>query len=180
MAVDREQVHVTSRGAWRAWLGEHAAASPGVWAVTAKGGAPYEDLVLEALCVGWVDSQARAGALLFSPRRRGSGWARTNKARVEALEAAGLMLPAGRAVVEAAKADGSWTLLDSAEALEEPPDLTAALDAVPAARSAWDGFPGSARKAMLTWLVTAKRPETRGRRVAAVVDRAAVGERAHP
>jgi uncharacterized protein YdeI (YjbR/CyaY-like superfamily) len=186
MAIEREQVLVTSRAGWPAWLEAHAGSSPGVWAVTARaGGVPYEDLVLEALCVGWVDSQARAvdadrSALLFTPRRPGSGWARTNKVRVEALEAAGLMRPGGRAVVETAKADGSWTLLDSVEALEEPADLTAALDATPGARTAWDAFPGSARKAMLTWLVTARRPETRERRVTAIAERAAVGERAHP
>jgi hypothetical protein len=114
-------VRVTTREQWRAWLAEHAAHSPGCWLQhPRRGGATYEELVLEALCVGWIDGQARAvdqewTALLMTPRKRGSGWARTNKARVEALEAAGLMQAAGRAAVEAAKADGSWTLLDSAE-----------------------------------------------------------------
>jgi uncharacterized protein YdeI (YjbR/CyaY-like superfamily) len=143
----------------------------------------YEDLVLEALCVGWVDSSARRvdderTALQFTPRRPGSGWARTNKARVDALERAGLMTSAGRAVVDAAKADGSWTLLDAAEALEEPPDLVVALDALPVARTAWDCFPPSARKQMLMWVLTAKRPATRAARVAAIVQKAAHGERA--
>jgi uncharacterized protein YdeI (YjbR/CyaY-like superfamily) len=143
----------------------------------------YEELVEEALCVGWVDGQSRKvdedwTALLMTPRRPGSGWARTNKERVARLEAAGLMQPSGRAVVERAQADGSWSLLDGPEALEEPPDLVAALAAQPRARESWDAFPPSARKLMLTWLVTAKRPETRAARAAAVADSASRGERA--
>jgi uncharacterized protein YdeI (YjbR/CyaY-like superfamily) len=184
VAEQREEVRVRTREQWRAWLAEHADEGRGCWlAYPRRGAVSYEELVLEALCVGWVDGQARAvdatwTALLMTPRKRGSGWARTNKERVERLEADGLMLPAGRAVVEAAQADGSWSLLDSAEALEEPSDLVAALDADPAARAVWDGFPPSARKAMLTWLVMAKRPQTRADRIATVVERAARGERA--
>ena len=178
-----------SREQWRAWLGEHAATSPGVWLVTWKrtSGRPvlaYEDLVEEALCVGWVDSQARSldaerSALLLTPRRPGSGWARTNKERVARLQAAGLMRPAGQAVVDRAVADGSWSLLDASEALEVPPDLAAALDADPAARAAWDGFPPSARKQLIFWVTSAKRPETRARRIAETAAKASRGGRAH-
>jgi uncharacterized protein YdeI (YjbR/CyaY-like superfamily) len=184
VAVEREQVHVDTREQWRAWLAEHAAEGRGCWVVYPRGARSlYEEIVEEALCVGWIDGQARAHdaertSLLMTPRKRGSGWARTNKVRIERLEAEGRMLPAGRAVIDAAKADGSWTLLDGPEALEEPPDLVAALDAQPAARAAWDGFPPSARKLMLTWLVTAKRPQTRAARIAAIADRASRGERA--
>lgn len=189
MAVQREEVLVESREQWRAWLARHAEEGAGVWVVTWRRGSDrarvaYDDLVEEALCVGWVDGQARRvdderGALLFTPRRRGSGWARTNKERVERLEAAGLMQPAGRAVVEAAKADGSWSLLDAAEALEVPPDLAGALDANPRARAAWDGFPPSTRKQLIAWVTTAKRPQTRERRVRETVERASRGERAN-
>lgn len=177
-----------SRAQWRAWLTAHAADSPGVWVVTWRRGADrprvaYEDLVEEALCVGWIDSQARTlddrrGAQLFTPRRRGSGWARTNKARVARLEAAGLMTEAGQAVVEQARRDGSWTALDAVEALEVPADLAAALDADPAARRHWDGFPPSARRMLLAWVLDAKRSETRLRRIEETVTRAARGERA--
>ena len=186
MAEQREQVPISSRAQWRAWLSENAAQGRGCWVVTRRGDSvAYAELVEEALCVGWIDGQTQRlddgrHAQLFTPRKRGSGWARTNKVRIERLEASGLMLPSGRTVIDAAKADGSWTLLDSAEALEEPADLVAALDAQASARAAWDGFPPSARKAMLTWLVMAKRPQTRAARVAAIADRAAVGERAHP
>ena len=187
MAVAREEVLVESRTQWRAWLAAHAAEGAGCWVVTWKPASgrpavPYDDLVEEALCVGWIDSQGRSldaerGALLMTPRRRGSGWAGTNKARVARLQEAGLMTPAGQAVVDAAVADGSWTALDAVEALEEPADLAAALDAEPGARRHWDGFPPSARRAGLAWVSTAKRAETRERRVAAVVASAARGER---
>ena len=183
------QVHPESRAEWRAWLAEHAADAPRVWLVSWRAGTgrpavAYEDAVEEALCVGWVDSTARrpddaATAPRFTPRKPGSGWARTNKERVARLEAAGLMTDAGRRVVEAARADGSWSLLDDVEALVVPPDLDAALAARPGARERWDGFPPSVRKQILHWVTTAKRPETRRRRVEETAEKAARGERAH-
>ena len=88
------------------------------------------------------------------------------------------MEPAGRAVIEAAKANGTWTLLDAVEDLIVPDDLAAAFDAHPGSREHWDAFPPSARKLMLTWIVTAKRPPTRAARVVEVAARAAIGERA--
>lgn len=187
--ADHPQLHVTTRSAWRAWLAEHHATSPGVWLVTfkrGKGPAPsYDDVVEEALCFGWIDSQVRAldadrGQQLMTPRRPGGTWALSNKARVERLTAAGLMTPAGLAAVEAAKASGAWVLLDAVESLVEPPDLGAALDDVPAARAAWDGFPPGARKQLLHWVLSAKREQTRANRVATVVAEAAQGRRAGP
>ena len=108
----------------------------------------YEESVEQALCFGWVDSKGRSldaerTMLWFAPRKRGSGWARTNKERIERLTAAGLMAPAGHAVIEAAKADGSWTLLDDVENLVVPDDLAAAFAAHPPAREHWDAFPRS-------------------------------------
>ena len=82
-------------------------------------------------------------------------------------------------VIDAAKADGSWTLLDAAEALLEPPELSAALDANPEARRQWDAFPRSPRKALIFWVSSAKRPETRLRRVTKIVGEAAQGRRAN-
>jgi uncharacterized protein YdeI (YjbR/CyaY-like superfamily) len=185
--TDREKVHLETAGQWRAWLAQHADRGEGVWLVTWKKvtGRPspaYEALVEEALCVGWIDSTAgtlddERSMLWFAPRKPGSGWARTNKERLERLEREGRMRPRGRAVVEAAKADGSWTLLDDVEALVVPADLAAALDAA-GARASWDGFPASVRKVHLTRLGQAKREETRARRVSEIADAAARGERA--
>ena len=89
------------------------------------------------------------------------------------------MAPAGLAAVALAKETGTWTALDDIENLVEPPDLAAALDADPPARKHWDAFPPSARKALLTWLASAKRPATREKRVAEIAAKAAVGERAN-
>jgi len=116
----------------------------------------------------------------FAPRKPRSGWARTNKARVERLRADGLMTEAGERAIEVAVANGSWTLLDDVEDGLEPDDLRAALGARPEARRHWDGFPPSARKVMLQWLAQARTSGTRSKRLAAVLDGAAAGVRAYP
>jgi uncharacterized protein YdeI (YjbR/CyaY-like superfamily) len=181
-------VQPADRAEWRAWLIEHHQTSRGVhlagWR-RASGRVPidYVACTEEALCVGWIDSKASVldeerSLLWFSPRKPGSGWARTNKERVARLTAAGLMLPAGLAIVEQAKRSGTWTLLDDVEDLVVPDDLAAALDGLPGARANWDAFPPSARRQDLYWLVTAKRPETRSRRLAEIAARAARNERA--
>jgi len=117
--------------------------------------------------------------LWFTARRRGSGWARPNKRRIEELEAAGLMTDAGRRVVEAAKADGSWSLLDDVEDLVVPPDLAAAFDADPGSREQWEGFPRSAKRGILEWVVQARTAPTRARRITEVAEKAGRGERAN-
>jgi len=89
------------------------------------------------------------------------------------------MTPAGLAVIEAAKADGWWTLLDGVENLVVPDDLAAALDAHPPAREHWDAFPRSVRRALLEWIVQAKRAETRAKRIAETAEKAQVNERAN-
>lgn len=184
---DGEKVVAADAAAWRTWLQANHAASRGVWLVRPRAGnetamVGYEDSIRQALCFGWVDGPTRTfdeatSGIWYSPRRPASGWAATNKARLVELEAAGLMTEAGHRAVEVAKANGSWTILDRADALIEPPDLAAALDSDPAARAAWDGFPPSARKVGITAVDTARRPETRAARIVALVARAAAGER---
>ena len=187
--MHEERFHAETREQWRAWLAEHAAEGRGVWLVTWKkaSGRPvlaYEDAVTEALAFGWVDSKggkldADRTMLWFTARKRGSGWARPNKRRIEALEAAGLMTDAGRRVVDAAKADGSWTLLDDVEDLVVPPDLAAAFDAVPGSREHWEAFPRSAQRGILEWIVQAKTAPTRAKRIAETAEKASRGERAN-
>ena len=174
------------RAGWRAWLIANHATSGGVHLVGWRKGSgessvAYEDAVEEALCVGWIDSVA--GRLdedrslqWFSPRRPGSGWARSNKERVERLIAAGQMLPAGLAAIEKAKRDGTWSMLDDAENLVVPEDLAAALSAHPGARDRWDVFSRSQRRAVLGWIVQAKRPDTRARRIGEAAENAAHNE----
>jgi uncharacterized protein YdeI (YjbR/CyaY-like superfamily) len=148
-------------------------------------GLTYDEAVEEALCFGWIDGRAgklddRRTMIWFSPRKRGSGWARTNKVRVERLLAEGLMAAPGLALIEEARRDGSWTRLDAVEDLAVPDDLAAAFAGQPGSRERWDGFPRSVRRAALEWIVQAKRPETRARRVTETARMAARGERPGP
>lgn len=184
---DEPRLPVESAAGFGEWLAQHHATAGGVWLVTwrATTGRPapaYEELVTEALRYGWIDSTVRTvdderTMLRFSRRRRGSAWAGANKERIRRLEAAGRLEPAGRAVVDAARADGSWSLLDSVEALEVPGDLGAAFDAHPPSWERWAVLPPSAKKAFLWWIVEAKRPQTRARRIAGTAEKVARGER---
>ena len=124
----------------------------------------------EALCFGWVDSQGRRlderrWQLYCAPRKPGSAWSRANRARIERLTKAGLMTPRGQAAVDDARASGAWLAIEHAESGEEPDDLRAALDADPDARRHWDAFPPSTKRAILEWIGTAKKAETRARRI---------------
>ena len=187
--IKGELVHPLTREAWRGWLEANHARPDGAWLVTFKRatGQPrveYEEAVEEALCFGWVDSKANAldearSILWFAPRKKGSGWSKPNKERIERLLAAGKMTPAGLAKVEAAKADGSWTLLDDVEQLIIPPDLLAALAAAPPAAENFDAFPRSVKRGILEWITQAKRAETRAARVAETARLAAEGKRAN-
>jgi len=160
-----------------------------VWVVLlrrpGRAGLTYDQAVEEALCFGWIDSKQtklddRRTLLRFSPRRRGSGWARSNKARVERLLAEGRMAEAGLARVEEAKRDGSWSMLDAVEDLVVPGDLAAAFADHPGSRERWDGLPRSVRRAALAWIVQARRPDTRTRRVTETARLTARGERPGP
>ena len=186
---DRPHVELFDPAEWRAWLEANHSTSRGVWLVTRRRGAggarvDYEAAVREALCFGWVDGQAATvdperAKQYFAPRRTGSPWAATNKARIEQLTVDGRMAPAGLAVVERAKADGSWSLLDSVERLEVPPDFAAALEAEAPARAKFDSFPPSARKQILTWIALTKRPDTRTKRIKKAAAEARLGRRAN-
>lgn len=185
----RPLLQLETREAWRDWLTQHHEDTSGVWVArwTKASGRPaldYDAIVEEALCFGWIDGLTHAlgvgrQAMLLTPRRKGSGWARSNKERVERLIAEGRMTDAGLAVIASARADGSWSMQDAAEALIEPDELAAALDANPDARRQWDAFPRSPRRALIWWVMSAKRPETRSRRVTEIVTQAAQGRRAN-
>lgn len=186
---DGERFRASDATAWRAWLEEHHERTTGVWLLSVRGasdGVGYEDAVRQALCFGWIDGPVRvfgdgtddrANGQWFSPRRPGSGWAATNKARIAELEAEGLLAPAGLRALDVARANGSWTVLDGPEAGIEPDEFAAALDADPVARANWDAFPKSVKKFGLTHIAMAKRPETRSARIAKIVADAAEGKR---
>ncbi len=184
-AKDYERHQVHDRAEWRRWLEAKYATAPGLWLVTFKAttGKPrptYDEIVEEALCFGWIDSQGAVldderTMLLLTPRKRRSPWSKLNKARIEHLIATGRMTAAGLAKIDAAKADGSWTIYDAIEALEVPPDLAAALDHDPAARAGFDAFSASNRKQLLWWVASARRESTRADRIAKPVTNAAEG-----
>ena len=189
MSDSYPRVEVTSRAEWRAWLAANHESSTGIWLVTHKKSegeryGPYDAVAEEAIAFGWIDGSRRGiderrTELLITPRRPKSGWSRVNKRRVEELEASGLMTDAGRAVIERAKGNGSWSALDDVENLVEPDDLRAALDGLPPAREHWNAFPRSAKRAILEWVGSAKRPETRERRVTETTRLAAENVRAN-
>jgi uncharacterized protein YdeI (YjbR/CyaY-like superfamily) len=140
-------------------------------------------LVEEAICFGWIDSTVNVldddrSLQLFTPRKAKSSWTRLNRQRYEDMEAAGLMTDAGRRTADVAKANGWWTISDPVEDLIEPDGLAVALNSNSRARSAWDGFPPSTRKAMLWWVISAAREDTQAKRIATSVETASRGERA--
>lgn len=179
--------HAESRAAVRAWLLAHHDRERGVWMATWKPASgrpvvPYPEVVEEALCVGWIDSTVNTlddhrRLQLLTPRRPRSQWTRLNRERVARLEAEGQMTDAGRRAVEVAQANGWWTIYDPVEDLTEPEELASALDTDPSARAGWDAWPPSVRKQQLWKVISAAKPETRTRRIAAIVEVAASGRR---
>lgn len=189
ITVPDNSIHPKTRAEWRAWLEQNHTRTQGVWLisykkVTGKPRFEYDEAVEEALCFGWIDSKPNKldeerSLLWFAPRKRGTGWSKLNKERVERLIEQGLMMPAGLAKVEAAKEDGSWNALDAIEALEIPPDLEEALTAYSEAKQNFEAFPRSAKRGILEWIVSAKKPETRAKRVAETAQLAAQNLRAN-
>lgn len=174
-----ERIEVTSRAELRDWLLTHHVRATSIWLVTWRKAdplrhLPYDAIVEEALCFGWVDSLPRKldeqrTMLLLTPRKPGSAWSALNKARVERLTAAGRIHPAGQAKIDAAHADGSWTFLDDVERLEIPADLATTFASDPQARAHFDAFPPSTRRGILEWIKQARQAETRDRRIAQTV-----------
>lgn len=186
MAVVLPELLLPDRPSWRAWLAENHTASPGVWLVVSKKGGTltdlgYVDAVEEALCFGWIDGQARSRDdqswfQRMTPRRGKSVWSQYNVERIERLEREGAMTDAGRAVVEAAKADGRWDRAYGGSAtIEVPDDLTEALAASPTAQAWFDVLTAGNRFSLLYRIRDAKRPETRARRIATTIEQLAQG-----
>jgi uncharacterized protein YdeI (YjbR/CyaY-like superfamily) len=186
--VGFERIHPETRSEWRAWLQGHHDTSRGVSVVqwrtaTGKRQLTYDELVEEALCFGWIDSRANRldderSTIMMTPRRPAGVWAESNKERVRRLIVEGRMTPAGLRVIEAAKASGSWDVLDDIDAMIVPQDLLEALSHDGPARRYFEAFPPSAKKMILYWIKSAKRPETRQRRIAEAVRLAAANIRA--
>ena len=177
--------------AWRDWLSQNHQSAPGVWLVlTKKGGTlttlNYEGAVLEALCFGWIDGQARSrdeesSLQRYTPRRARSQWSAKNVGRVERLEAEGKMRPAGQAQVAAAKKDGRWERAYAGPATAVvPDDLAAAIAANPRAQAMFEVLTSQNRFALLHRLQSVKRASTRASKITTFVDMLAAGETFYP
>ncbi len=191
MAAELEDLVLADAADLRRWLADHHDTSPGVWlALTRKGGTTtsvtWQEAVDEALCVGWIDGQGRkrddqTSSIRYTPRGKRSMWSQRNVENVARLEAAGRMLPAGRAAVDAAKADGRWERAYApASVMEVPEDLALAVAANPAAQAMFEVLTRTNRFALAHRLGAVKRQETRDRKVAEFVAMLARGETIHP
>ena len=188
MADDPEVLPFATPEEWEAWLrAHHQTVTAGVWIKFARKGSgiptvTYRDALQVALRFGWIDGQARSHdeswyLQRFTPRRARSIWSKRNRDFATALIEAGEMEPAGLREVERAKADGRWdAAYDAPSTATVPDDLQAALDANPAAAKFFAGLDRQNRYAILHRVQTAKKAETRERRIAKYVGMLAAGE----
>lgn len=180
MKSNRQILEVVDRKAWRSWLGEHASSASEVWLVVQKKhsrrpGLFLGDTVEEALCYGWIDStlntrDANSYLLRFSPRKPGSVWSKSNINRVNKLEREGRMRKPGLDAVREAKESGQWqAAIDRENPDWIPPELEVALQEVEGALEGYHRLPHSKKKQLAHWFESAKRQETRQRRIAEIV-----------
>jgi uncharacterized protein YdeI (YjbR/CyaY-like superfamily) len=170
-----ETFHAKSRAEWRIWLENNHQSERSVWLIIYKKASNipsvyYPEAVDEALCFGWIDSTPKKRDDLsyyqfFAKRNPKSNWSKVNKLKVEKLIAENLMTAAGSIAIEIAKQTGTWTALDEVENITIPNDLQMALDNNPTALTYWDSFSRSAKRGILEWILNAKKPETRQKRI---------------
>jgi uncharacterized protein YdeI (YjbR/CyaY-like superfamily) len=180
--VPYPSLHVSSPRQWRKWLEQNNSKETEIWLEICKKGSTvsgisYEDALNEALCFGWIDGKMKSVnkdmyVLRFSPRRKNSIWSRANRKRAERLMADGRMRKPGLAAIEQARANGRWSsAYSSKEKAETPPDLERRLSQNPQARHNFQGMANSYQRMYIRWILDAKRPKTRSRRIEEVVRR---------
>ena len=176
---------------WQNWLDRNGSSSSGVWLRLAKKSSEqptvsYAEAVETALCHGWIDGQKRTESehfwlQRFTPRTSKSLWSKINKTKAEALAAAGKMRPSGLREIERAKQDGRWEAAYASPGNSIiPEDLQRALDANPRAKNFFATLNSRNRYAILFRLQTAKKPETRARKIAQFVEMLSEGKTLHP
>ncbi len=180
MEKEIETFHPSSRQEWREWLQANHDKKHSVWLIyyKKKSNIPtivYTDAVDEALCFGWIDSKSKPldderYMQFFSRRKEKSVWSKINKEKIDRLTEQGLMTKAGFAIIEKAKQNGSWTILDDAEALIIPDDLEDEFRKRPNAKGYYLSLSRSDKRNILQWLVLAKRSETREKRINEIVE----------
>ncbi|WDF45746.1 YdeI/OmpD-associated family protein [Chryseobacterium sp. KACC 21268] len=167
---------------WRDWLRENHTREKGIWLLqyNKKSGKPsisWSDAVDEALCYGWIDSLKKklseeSSIQYFGKRKPKSTWSKINKQKIEKLTSENRMCQAGLDIIIIAKDNGSWEILDSVEELLVPEDLMLELSIRAGAADFFHSLSNSAKKMMLQWLVLAKRPETRQKRIMEIAEAA--------
>jgi uncharacterized protein YdeI (YjbR/CyaY-like superfamily) len=180
MTKEIETFYPKSRQEWRNWLHDNHVKKQSVWLIyyKKKSNTPtviYSEAVDEALCFGWIDSKAKSldeekFMQFFSRRKKNSVWSKVNKEKVERLICEGLMTKAGYEIIETAKQNDSWTILDEAESLIIPDDLNKAFEKRPNAKKYFLDLSRSDKRNILQWLVVAKRQETRQKRITEIVE----------
>lgn len=176
---------------WRAWLEKNHASEGEIWLIYYKraSGKPsltHDEALDEALCYGWIDGivsrlDGERYMQKWTPRKPGSVWSAANKARIEKLTHEGRMAAPGLAKVAAAQRDGSWDKLSDIDRIGRPPeipeDLKKALAEKPDVMEKFERLPPSQKKLWGWWILSAKRPETRARRIAETIKGVAAGRR---
>jgi len=167
---------------WRKWLELNHNKKEAVWLIFYKKKSPnynlsWSESVDEALCFGWIDSVKKTidtekYIQYFSRRKAKSNWSKINKDKVKTLIEQGLMEEDGYKSIEIAKENGSWTLLDEVEALVIPEDLKEQLTTHKGSMEYFDSLSKSAKKILLHWVVSAKRKETRQKRILEIAENA--------
>lgn len=165
---------------WRSWLEDNHKTQESVWLIIHKKGSAnptisWSDAVSVALCFGWIDSVKRSidsekYMQYFCKRKAVSTWSKINKDKVEDLIQKGLMTEAGLSIIEKAKENGSWTILDDVENLVVPDILERAFVKNPVAREFFLSLSKSVRKQFLYWIISAKREETKNKRISEIIE----------
>lgn len=187
-STDIKSVYVKTGAEWRDWLETHGQDEKNVRLILFHKSSQtpsihYEEAVEQALCFGWIDNKTQkrdetSSFLFFTPRNPKSTWSKSNRERAEKMIAGGLMTPSGQSLIDIAKKKGTWDSLAEAENEEIPADLQAEFEINDTALKNFKDFSGYVRRAILEWVLTAKRPETRRKRIIRVIELAR--ENRHP
>jgi len=167
--------YAKTRKEWRKWLEKNHQSEKSVWLIIYKKESDtpsvyYPEAVDEALCFGWIDSKPNkrdedSYYQFFAKRNPKSNWSKVNKEKVAKLLEKGLMHSSGLEMIEIAKQNGTWTALDEVENINIPDDLQKLFSKNKTAFENWENFPRSSKRGILEWILNAKKPETRQKRI---------------
>lgn len=176
-------VHAKNRKEWRKWLMKNHQSEKSVWLIIYHKSSPtpsiyYDEAVEEAICFGWIDSVAHkrdgeSSYQFFSLRKPKSNWSKANRERAERMIKEKQMRPAGQSMTDLARKTGTWTALVDVQNSIIPPDLQKAFNKNKMAFKNFNAFPPSSKRIILEWILTAKKAETRQRRIEQTVELAA-------